>query len=128
MTKARDMVRALRERYRQIGVDDKGQVFNTDLMEAIECGFMIDYSLALIEGALVRKESRGAHLYMESESFDAPSLGRDDANWLKHTFAYLKPDGKVDLQYRSVYLINEHPEDGWTPEQMEKMKPKVRKY
>lgn len=128
MTKARDMVRALRVRYEQVGIDDKGTVFNTDLMEAIEVGFMIDYSLALIEGALTRKESRGAHLYMESESFDAKSLGRDDTNWLKHTFAYLKPDGTVDLQFRSVYLCNEHPEDGWTPEIMEKMKPKVRKY
>ena len=128
MTKARDMVRDLRKRFAQVGVDDKGTVFNTDLMEAIECGFMIDYSLALIEGSLTRKESRGAHLYMEGESFDATSMGRDDANWLKHTFAYLKPDGTVDLQYRAVYLINEHPEDGWTPEMMEKMKPKVRKY
>jgi succinate dehydrogenase / fumarate reductase flavoprotein subunit len=129
MTKARDLVRALRTRYQAgIGVDDKGQVFNTDLMEAVECGFMIDYSLALIEGALQRRESRGAHLYMENESFDAPSLPRDDANWLKHTFAYLKPDGVVDLQFRSVYLLNEHPADGWTPELMEKMKPKVRKY
>ena len=128
MTKARDMVRALRTRYANLGIDDKGTVFNTDLLEAIECGFMIDYSLALIEGALARKESRGAHLYMEGESFDATSMGRDDANWLKHTFAYLQPDGTVDLQFRAVYLINEHPEDGWSPELMEKMKPKVRKY
>ena len=85
-------------------------------------------SLALIEGALQRRESRGAHLYMESESFDAASLPRDDANWLKHTFAYLKPDGQVDLQFRSVYLLNEHAGDGWDPELIEKMKPKVRKY
>ena len=129
MTKAREMVRALRVRYQAgIGVDDKGMVFNTDLMEAVECGFMIDYSLVLIEGALLRRESRGAHLYMDGESFDAPSLPRDDANWLKHTFAYLKPDGHVDLQFRSVYLLNEHAADGWDPELMEKMKPKVRKY
>ena len=129
MTKARDQVRALRTRYLAgVGVDDKGAVFNTDLMEAVECGFMIDYSLALIEGALQRRESRGAHLYMEGESFDAGSLPRDDANWLKHTFAYLKPDGQVDLQFRSVYLLNEHESDGWDPELIEKMKPKVRKY
>ena len=136
MEQARREVQALRARYVNIGVDDKGAVFNTDLTEALEAGFMIDYSLALIEGAVTRYESRGAHLRMDGKDANGneDGLPRDDANWLKHTFAYLKDDSattggaKVDLAYRSVYLIHEHPEDGWSPELREKMKPKVRKY
>ena len=55
-------------------------------------------------------------------------LKRDDENWMKHTFGWLKPDGAVELKYRRPYIITEHPEDGWSPEMMEKMKPKERKY
>nr|MBA3687026.1 FAD-binding protein [Planctomycetota bacterium] len=129
MELAKRDVLALRERYRNVGLDDKGNVFNSELMEAIEVGFMIDYSLAQIESALARYESRGAHERLETGADGVEKkLARDDPNWLKHTFAYLTPAGGVDLQYRGVYLIHEHPEDGWEPELIEKMKPKERKY
>jgi succinate dehydrogenase / fumarate reductase, flavoprotein subunit len=129
MNQAKQDVLALRERYRNIGLDDKGSVFNSELMEAIEVGFMIDYSLAQIESALARYESRGAHERLETGADGVEKkLPRDDPNWLKHTFAYLTPTGAVELHYRGVYLIHEHPEDGWEPELIEMMKPKERKY
>ncbi|MBN8525388.1 MAG: succinate dehydrogenase flavoprotein subunit [Planctomycetes bacterium] len=122
-------VRELKKRYENVAIQDKGAVFNSDLLEAIECGFMIDYSLVLIEGALVRNESRGAHeRQMAGADGKLVKISRDDENWLKHTFSWLKPDGSVELKYRRPYIITEHPEDGWSPEMMEKMKPKERKY
>ena len=129
MTTALTKVKELRQRYQQVAIDDKGTVFNTDLIEAIECGFMIDYSLALVEGALARVESRGAHERQQAGADgNLVKLKRDDENWLKHTFATLKPDGAIELNYRRPYLAGEHPEDGWDPAILEKMKPKERKY
>jgi len=129
MDQARADVLALRERAKNLAVDDKGAVFNSDLMEAMEVGYMLDYSLAQIEGARARVESRGAH---ERQAMSADGqlkkIARDDANWLKHTFAYLAADGSIRLEYRGVYLMHEHPEDGWEPGLVEKMKPKERKY
>jgi succinate dehydrogenase / fumarate reductase flavoprotein subunit len=126
LQECRAKVLELRARFANVGLDDKGAVFNSDLLETIETGFMIDYSLIQIEGALVRRESRGAHLRMDGP--DGKQMPRDDANWLKHTYAYLKPDGQVVLEFGEVYLIHEHPADGWEPELIEKMKPKERKY
>ena len=124
---ARKHVLEIRERYKECGVDDKGQVFNSDLLETIELGWMIDYSLVQIEGAQARKESRGAHLRLDGP--EGEKLPRDDENWLKHTYATIDNDsGAVTLDFGSVYLIGEHPEAGWDPELCEKMKPKERKY
>jgi succinate dehydrogenase / fumarate reductase flavoprotein subunit len=78
-------INSLRSRYREISIDDKGKVFNTDLMEAIELGNLIDTAEPIIYGALARKESRGAH---SREDFP----GRDDKKWLKHSLIY-KSDG-----------------------------------
>jgi succinate dehydrogenase / fumarate reductase flavoprotein subunit len=129
MQQARAKVLELRNRYQQVAIDDKGAVFNTDLIEAIECGFLIDYSLAIVEGALARVESRGAHERQQAGADGKlVKLARDDENWLKHTFATLRADGSVQLDYRRPYLCQEHPEDGWEPEVLEKMKPKERKY
>jgi succinate dehydrogenase / fumarate reductase flavoprotein subunit len=128
MEKARADVLALRERFKQVAIDDKGSVFNSDLMEAIEVGFMLDYSLVQVEGALARKESRGAHERQEPDAAgELKKIPRDDPNWLKHTFAYLE-QGRVRLAYRGVYLCHEHADDGWEAAHIEKMKPKERKY
>jgi succinate dehydrogenase / fumarate reductase flavoprotein subunit len=98
-------------------------------LEAIELGFMLDYSLVIIEGALVRTESRGAHERQKAGSDGKlVKLGRDDENWLKHTFSSMKPDGSVQLEYRRPYLCNEHPEDGWPEDIRNRMTPKERKY
>ncbi len=87
----------LRKRYRNIRIDDKSSVFNTELQEAIEFGHMLDYSLFIVKSALARKESRGAH-YRE----DFPE--RDDKGFLKHTMGYMDEDGNISLDYMDVVL------------------------
>ncbi len=131
LKEAREVVLKLRERYDNLGIDDKGDVFNTNLLEAIELGYMIDFSLVQIEGALVRTESRGAHLRLDNtdENGEPCKMPRDDANWMKHTYATIDNEtGKVDLDFAPVYLIQDHPEDGWDEGLFETMKPKERKY
>ncbi|MCF8052382.1 MAG: succinate dehydrogenase flavoprotein subunit [Desulfobacterales bacterium] len=78
-------LRELRERYASVRVQDTGRSFNTDLLEIIELGNLLDLSLITAESALARRESRGAH---SREDFPE----RDDENWLKHTLAYLEKD------------------------------------
>jgi succinate dehydrogenase / fumarate reductase flavoprotein subunit len=73
------------ERYRSVRVQDTGKPFNTDLLEIIELGNLLDLSLITAASALNRQESRGAH---SREDFPE----RDDDNWLKHTLAYLEGD------------------------------------
>ena len=62
-------------------IQDKGKLYNTDLMEAVELGFLLDNAEPLVVAALAREESRGGH-YRD----DFPN--RDDVNWLKHSLAY----------------------------------------
>jgi succinate dehydrogenase / fumarate reductase flavoprotein subunit len=87
----------LRERYRLIGVHDRGKVFNTELMEAVELGFLLDVSDAVVAAALTRDESRGGH-YREDHPI------RDDDRWLTHSLAYREDDGMVRMEYKSVKL------------------------
>jgi len=91
------IVKELRERYKNIRIDDKSKIFNTELQEAIEFGHMLDYSLFIVESALARKESRGAH-YREDYT------ARDDENFLKHTMAYMDAEGNITLDYMNVVL------------------------
>ncbi len=88
-------VRSLRERYEQASIQDKGAVFNYDLTEAIELGFLIDLAESLVVSALARTESRGAHF-----RDDHPT--RDDANWMRHSLAFRTDDGSVRLDYKPV--------------------------
>jgi succinate dehydrogenase / fumarate reductase flavoprotein subunit len=128
MRTALGKVRELKRRYADVAIQDKGAVFNTDLLEALELGHMLDYSLVIIEGALVRDESRGAHERQKAgEDGKLVKLARDDERWLKHTFAWMQPDDTVRLAYRRPYLCHEHPED-WSPDIVQRMKPKERKY
>ncbi len=92
------IVKNLRKRFHaNCRIDDKSKIFNTDLQEAIELSHMLDYSLFIVESALARKESRGAHY---REDFDK----RDDENFLKHTMAYMDKDGEITLDYMDVTL------------------------
>ncbi len=95
----------LRERYLRVTIQDKGKQFNTDLVEAWELGCMLDVSEAIVESALARKESRGAH-YRE----DFPR--RDDANYLAHTLAYrCGAPGKVEITYKPVIITKFEPKE-----------------
>ncbi len=91
------IVKDLRERFKNIRIDDKSKIFNTELQEAIEFGHMLDYSLFIVESGLARKESRGAH-YREDYT------ERDDVNFLKHTMAYMDDNGEITLDYMDVVL------------------------
>ncbi|MDA3909369.1 MAG: succinate dehydrogenase flavoprotein subunit [Sulfurimonas sp.] len=90
-------VKELRARFKNIRIKDKSKVFNTELQEAIEFGHMIDYSAFIVESAIARNESRGAHY---REDFDT----RDDENFLKHTMAYMDDNGDITLDYMDVKL------------------------
>ncbi|BDZ37714.1 succinate dehydrogenase flavoprotein subunit [Microbacterium suwonense] len=79
------VIEELRERYKNIHVDDKGRRFNTDLLEAVELGFLLDIAEVVVYAARNRKESRGGHM-----RDDYPN--RDDENYMKHTMAYLVGD------------------------------------
>jgi len=100
-------VKECQKRYKQIKIDDKGEKFNTDLMEAIELGHILDFSETIVLGALERKECRGAH-YRKDYEKDGKGI-RDDANWLKHTLAYREPDGKIRLDYKPVVITKFQP-------------------
>jgi succinate dehydrogenase / fumarate reductase flavoprotein subunit len=80
-----DVIADLRERFKNIHVDDKGKRFNTDLLEAVELGFLLDIAEVVVVTARNRKESRGGHM-----RDDFPK--RDDENYMKHTMAYLSGD------------------------------------
>lgn len=94
MQAAVDEIQALRTRYHSVRVQDSGKQFNTDLLEIIELGNLLDLSLITAASALNRQESRGAH-----SREDYPE--RDDDNWLKHTLASLDGD-TVTIDYKPV--------------------------
>jgi succinate dehydrogenase / fumarate reductase flavoprotein subunit len=87
----------LRERYKLIGVHDRGRTFNTELMEAVELGFLLDIAEAVVAAARTRDESRGGH-YREDNPL------RDDEKWLVHSLAYREEDGSIRLEYKNVQL------------------------
>ena len=100
----RGTVKNLKDRYQHISVGDKGRTFNTDLLEALELGYMLDLAEVTVESALVRTESRGGHA---REDFP----NRDDANWLKHTLAYKQADGSIRMDYKPVVLGTFEPKE-----------------
>jgi succinate dehydrogenase / fumarate reductase flavoprotein subunit len=101
LTGARAKVAELRARYANISVADKGRIFNTDLLEARELGYLLDCAETTVASALARKESRGAHARE-----DYPD--RDDVDWLKHSLAYRAPDGP-ELRYKPVTITTFKP-------------------
>jgi succinate dehydrogenase / fumarate reductase, flavoprotein subunit len=91
------VLESLRDRYDLIGLSDRGHVFNTELMEAVELGFLLDVAEPVVAAALARDESRGAH-YREDHPL------RDDEHWMRHSLAYREPDGGIRLEYKDVQL------------------------
>jgi succinate dehydrogenase / fumarate reductase flavoprotein subunit len=94
-------VRELKERYREVRIADKGSVFNTDLLEARELGYLLDCAEVVAVSAEARRESRGAHA---REDFPE----RDDTEWLKHTLAYRSEAGP-ELRYKPVTITTFQP-------------------
>jgi succinate dehydrogenase / fumarate reductase flavoprotein subunit len=97
------IVQQMKERYAKVPVEDKGKVFNTDLLFHLELGFVLDCAEAIVLGAVERKESRGAQFRL-----DYPK--RDDANWLKHIMLYYSPEG-VRMDYAPVTITQ------WAPQE-----------
>jgi succinate dehydrogenase / fumarate reductase flavoprotein subunit len=93
----------LKDAYRRVTVDDKGRIYNTDLMEALELEHMLDVAEVMAHGALARQESRGAHYRNDFQK-------RDDANWLKHTMIYKTADG-TRADYKPVTITRFEPKE-----------------
>ncbi len=92
----KEILKELKERAKLIGVDDQGKQYNTELMEALELGFLLDNAEQLVHAAHNRKESRGAHSREDYRE-------RDDDNWLKHTLIYKDGEG-TRIEYKEVTL------------------------
>jgi succinate dehydrogenase / fumarate reductase flavoprotein subunit len=95
----------LKARYTGVSVQDKGKRFNTDLLEAVELGFLLELAEILVVGALARKESRGGHARE-----DYPT--RDDTNFMRHTMAYKQGDSlaaDIRLDYKPVTFTRYKP-------------------
>ena len=99
-----EKVRELKERYQRVRVQDKGKVFNTELLEAWELGNLLDVAEVTAVSALNRTESRGAH-----SREDYPE--RNDEEWLKHTLAYRTEDGGIELRYKPVVITKFEPKE-----------------
>jgi fumarate reductase flavoprotein subunit len=92
----------LRARYRRIELHDKTNVYNTDLLQALELGSMLDCAEAVAQSALARKESRGAH-----QRLDFPE--RDDRQFLRHSMATYDAGGPPRIGYRDVVITKSQP-------------------
>ncbi len=102
-------IEKLREEYKHISIHDKGKRYNTDLLEAVELGFLLDLAEVVVYSARNRKESRGGHM-----RDDFPN--RDDKKYMKHTMAYLSGDATSDdagdhikLDWKPVVITNYQP-------------------
>jgi succinate dehydrogenase / fumarate reductase flavoprotein subunit len=104
MQSALETIRELKERYKRIPLHDQGKIFNTELINIWELGNLLDISELVTVAALARTESRGAHARE-----DYPK--RDDVNWLKHTLAWVKSDGKIELGYKPVVITKYQPKE-----------------
>jgi succinate dehydrogenase flavoprotein subunit len=97
LTKAVDQIRLLQERFAIVGIDDHSHTFNTELLALLELSGMLDVAQTIIESALRREESRGAH-----QRTDFPN--RDDEKYLAHTLVHRQPDGSARVDYLPVAI------------------------
>lgn len=95
-------LRELKERFKNISLQDKSKVFNTELTEAMELENLLKTAEATVYGAYRRTESRGAHT---REDFP----NRDDRDWMKHTFAFQKYESEPELKYKPVIVTRYQP-------------------
>ncbi|MEY4491616.1 MAG: hypothetical protein RL085_27 [Actinomycetota bacterium] len=108
LNEALEKIAELRDRYTRISIQDKGQRFNTDLLEAIELGFLLDLAEVLAFTARERRESRGGHFREDYET-------RDDKKFMVHSMAYLtdkkpkKPGDNIKIDWKPVTITNYKP-------------------
>ncbi len=102
LEQAKQEIDRLKEEFQHVTVDDKGSIFNQQLIHTIETGYLIDLADTMVSGAIARTESRGAH-----SRTDFPE--RDDDNWMKHTLAYLD-DNEIRLDYSEVTMTKYEPQ------------------
>ena len=103
MQRQGETIAVLRERYQNVYVEDKGQIFNSDLTQALELGFLLDLADCMVVSGLARKESRGAH----ARPHDYPE--RDDVNFLKH--ALVRWDDGPQLDWKPVTTTKWEPQE-----------------
>ena len=97
----------LRERFKNISIDDKSSVWNTDWLMAVELDYQLDVAQSMAHSAVNRKESRGAH-----QRLDGPNeayVQRDDVNFLKHSEAYYAPGSAPRIAYGDVKITKSQP-------------------
>ncbi|MDX3773161.1 fumarate reductase (quinol) flavoprotein subunit [Chromatiaceae bacterium AAb-1] len=97
MEQCLEQIRQLKQRYRQLGVQDKGRCFNTELLHCIELGFSLDVAETMCLAALQRKESRGAH-----QRLDTGFTTRDDQHFLQHSLVHFRPESGPIIDWQAV--------------------------
>ena len=103
LKKQLEIIKGLQERFKGVQIGYQGKRFNTELLDVIELGNMLDFVEAIVVSGLARTESRGAH-----SRTDFPK--RDDKNWMKHTLAW-KTDQGIRLDYKPVVITRFQPEE-----------------
>jgi fumarate reductase flavoprotein subunit len=98
-----DKIDELRQRYKNLKLDDRSKAWNTDWLLAIELGYLLEVAQAIVYSAINRKESRGSHQRLDGYE------QRDDANYLKHTLAYYTGDGAPRIEYGEVKITKSKP-------------------
>jgi fumarate reductase flavoprotein subunit len=99
LKRSEEIIRDLQERFRNLSLDDHSYTFNTELIAALELSYVLDVAEAMVQSALKRTESRGAH-----QRTDHPD--RDDQNFLAHSLAYRNEDGPPRIEYLPVTITN----------------------
>ena len=102
LTQSTDKLRELQERYLDLRIEDQNRTFNTELEAALELGFMLDVAESIVECALARTESRGAHQRTDFRT-------RDDDKFLAHSLAFRQADGSARVEYLPVKITR------WAP-------------
>jgi fumarate reductase flavoprotein subunit len=98
-----DKLAELKQRYKDIRLDDQSKAWNTDWLLAIELGYLLDVAQAMAHSALARKESRGSHQRLDGHE------QRDDANYLRHSLATYAGDGAPHIGYGPVKITSSQP-------------------